>query len=258
MLAEHPGPVARPSLRKIAFLFLLILAAGLAGGILYWTSSTLPPSPEALAALQSGSTVLVTQSDGLIVFQPAASPASTGFIFYPGGRVDYRAYAPLLRLIAAQGYPVFLVQMPLNLAFFDANAAERIIAQYPEVQGWVVGGHSLGGVAAATYAAKSDRVQGLVLWASYPADDALAGSQLGVLSISGALDGLSTPDKIEASRSQLPPDAQFVVIPGGNHSQFGAYGAQKGDNPASISAEEQAALVADATGAFLHSIISDR
>jgi pimeloyl-ACP methyl ester carboxylesterase len=151
--------------------------------------------------------VLVTQADGLIVFEPAGSPASTGFIFYPGGGVDYRAYAPALRLVAAQGYRVALARMPLNLAFFDANAADGVIAQYPEIQCWAVGGHSLGGVAAASYASRSDKIHGLVLWASYPGDGALASSDLNVLSIYASLDGLSTPQQIEASRSQLPPEA---------------------------------------------------
>lgn len=239
---------------KFAALILILLIFALAGAVLYWNSSSLGPAPEALAALQPDALVLVTQADGLIVFQPAASPASTGFIFYPGGGVDYRSYAPVLRLIAAQGYLAALARMPLNLAFFDANAADGIIAQYPEIQRWAVGGHSLGGVAAASYAAQRLSIQGLVLWASYPGDGALAGSDLSVLSIYGSLDGLSTPQQIEDSRRLLPPDAQFVEIPGGNHSQFGAYGAQRGDNPAAVTAEEQWQQVAAATVAFLRAI----
>src|SRR5438270_500507 len=76
---------------------------------------------------------------------------------------------------------------------------------------------------------------GVVLWGSYPqASDDLSGSALAVVSISGTRDGLSTPAKIDASRPLLPPDTRWVVIDGGNHSQFGWYGPQGGDNPAGI------------------------
>lgn len=242
---------------KLALLIPLLLVLALAGGVLYWNASTLQPAPQALAALQSDAEVRVIQGDGLIVFQPAAGDASTGFIFYPGGGVDYRAYAPTLRLVAAQGYLVALARMPLNLAFFDANAADGVIAQYPHIQRWAIGGHSLGGVAAAAYAARSDKVQGLALWASYPGDGALASGELRVLSIYGERDGLSTPADIEASRRLLPPGAQFVAIPGGNHSQFGAYGLQRGDHPAEIPAQEQWRLVAAATVAFLRALASN-
>jgi len=36
------------------------------------------------------------------------------FIFYPGGRVDERVYAPLAYLLSKRGYPVYLVKMPLD------------------------------------------------------------------------------------------------------------------------------------------------
>ena len=51
------------------------------------------PMPEALAALESDDQVTVTTGPWL-VFMPAASQPAAGLIIYPGGRVDYRAYAP--------------------------------------------------------------------------------------------------------------------------------------------------------------------
>ncbi len=245
-------------LKKIASLVLILLIFALAGGAIYWNSSTLGPSSDALAALQPDAQVRVVLGDGWVVFEPLADPAITGFIFYPGGGVDYRSYAPVLRAIAAQGYLVALVRMPLNLAFFDIAAADGVIVQLPTIEHWVVGGHSLGGVAAASYAAGSSEIEGLVLWASYPGSDALASINLKVISIFGSLDGLSQPQTIADSRQNLPPDTQFVEIAGGNHAQFGSYGAQKGDNPASISEEEQAALIAAATAAFLQALDSKR
>jgi hypothetical protein len=252
------SPNSRRRLLRIFVIILLLAATTLAAGVIYWTGAALHPSPTALAALQSNDLADVTLHSGLIVFEPAGSPAVTGFIFYPGAGVDYRSYAPVLRQVAAQGYLVALLQMPLNLAFFDTAAADGVITQFPAIEHWVVGGHSLGGVAAASYAAGSSAIEGLVLWASYPGNDALAGSSLKAVSIFGSLDGLSLPQTIAASRQNLPPGTQFVEIAGGNHAQFGSYGAQKGDNPASISEEEQAALVAAATVAFLQSVDSNR
>ena len=45
--------------------------------------------------------------------------------------------------------------------------------------------------------------------------------------------------KLEQGRSFLPENAVLTEIPGGNHAQFGDYGAQQGDGNASISAQEQ-------------------
>jgi predicted esterase len=233
---------------------LAVLATGILGFIV-WASFAAQPTDAALQALKSDKSVSVSQEGGFITFSPAGETPSTGFIFYPGGRVDHRAYAPLLREIAARGYFVALLDVRLNLAFFDINAADEVISKYPEVGHWAVGGHSLGGVAASSYGSKhADFIDGIVLWASYPADDSLKTSGVRVVSIYGTLDGLATLDKIKASEGLLPDDAEYVAIEGGNHSQFGAYGFQDGDNPASIAAEEQWNLVADATANFLEKL----
>ena len=53
-------------------------------------------------------------------------------------------------------------------------------------------------------------------------------------------------EKFEASRVNLPAAAQEIAIPGGNHAQFGSYGAQKGDGTATISAQAQLNATVDA------------
>jgi pimeloyl-ACP methyl ester carboxylesterase len=239
--------------------WLLLAVAGLLVvlviGFVTWGSIPAKPMPEALPALQSNASVTVTSGKWLS-FQPTNGRTTTGFIFYPGGHVDYRGYAPSVRAIAAHGYLVVIVPMPLNLAVFSPGAAAAVIAAYPGIQYWAVGGHSLGGSMAANFAhSHPGAVQGLVLWASYPAgSDDLTLSGLKVLSISGTLDGLSTPVKIEASHALLPTDATFVPIQGGDHAQFGWYGPQPGDNPASISREIQQAQIVQATEDFLKSL----
>ena len=237
----------RKGLRIFLALIGLVLVLFTAGFVV-WGETPAQPMPEALAALKSDSQVTVTSGQRLI-FTPVTSQPTTGFIIYPGGRVDDRAYAPAAHQIAAQGYLVVIVQMPLNLAIFGVNAAQNVQAAYPQIRHWAIGGHSLGGSMAATFAkTHPGAVQGLVLWAAYPASsDDLSNSEVHVVSISGSQDGLATGGKIEASRQLLPADTTWVQITGGNHAQFGWYGDQAGDNPASISRSDQQAQVVTAT-----------
>jgi dienelactone hydrolase len=181
---------------------------------------------------------------------------ATGFIFYPGGRVDFRSYAPGARAIAGAGYLVVMVPMPLNLAILAPDRALEVQKAFPDVRQWVIGGHSLGGVMAARFAFKHpDKVKGLVLWASYPPGSVdLSNSNIAAASISGSLDGLSTPEKIQTSRKLMPAATRWVAIEGGNHAQFGWYGPQNGDRPATLSHAEQQALIVVATLELLKSL----
>lgn len=225
-------------------------------GFVAWAEDAYQPNEVALQALQSDAQVTVTQQAGFITFEPAAQQTTTGFIFYPGARVDYRAYAPVLHEIAARGYFVALIHVKLNLAFFDVNAADKAISQFPEIEQWAIGGHSLGGVAAALYAkGHLDTIRAIAFWASYPADDTLKNSNILVLSLHGSKDGVATDDKIEASKALLPAHTQFVTIEGGNHGQFGSYGLQAGDNAATISPEEQWTQVTEATTRLLAALV---
>ena len=218
-------------------------------GFIVWANSVHGPAPEALGALRSDSSITVSL-DKYIVFEPAKKNLSTALIFYPGARVDFRSYAVPLHKIAGEGYLVILLPVRLNLAMFDVNAADRAIAAFPLIRHWAVGGHSLGGVAAAAYASTHPDIDGLVLWASYPSNDALKTSRLKVLSIYGTQD-IRGVTPFENSQELLPVDTEYVVIQGGNHSQFGDYGLQSGDHEATITSADQQKQVVDATAQFL-------
>jgi len=240
-------------IKRVLVGFLIVVLVG-AIGLVVWGNDAYPPLQPALDALQSDAQVTVTQHDGFITFEPAAMKATIGFVFYPGGRVDYRAYSPVLNEVAAQGYFIALVKAPANFAIFDVNVADRMISQYPDIENWLVGGHSLGGIAAISYASKNqDKLKGLILWASYPIDDTLGNAPFKVLSIYGTKD-IAGMEPYDRSRSLLPADTQFVVIDGGNHAQFGDYGFQAGDNPADISPEEQWMQTSGATVKFLETL----
>lgn len=227
----------RPLKRLIAIVLAALAFSGL--GFIAWAEGAYPPGQIALDSLVSDENVTVIESRDYIAFLPANRQPSTGLIFYPGGRVDYRAYAPLLRKVAAQGYLVAVVPVSHNLAFFDLEAGAPVLAAFPEITAWAAGGHSLGGVAASIFAQRRPQIGGLLLLASTSADDSLKYGSLRVLSVSGSLDGLFPPQDLEASRALLPASSAFLLVDGGNHAQFGDYGSQSGDNPATISPESQ-------------------
>ena len=238
-------------LRGIILALLASLLLGV-GGFAIWGLTPTQPMPEAAAALQSDERMTV-ETGAVLAFIPSGEAPQAALILYPGGHVDYRAYAPLARAIAEQGYQVFVPRMPLSLAVLSPDIADQIITAHPDITSWTVGGHSLGGAMAANFArSRPGVVQGIVLLAAYPAaGNDLSQSSLQILLITASADGLVTQDKIDASRALLPADTIWVEINGGNHAQFGWYGAQNGDNPAEISRTDQQNQVVRAITTFL-------
>jgi hypothetical protein len=224
-------------------------------GFVVWAETPPSPMPEAYDALKSDSSVTVSVGNWLVFF-PVSSNVSTGFIIYPGGRVDFRSYAPAAHAIAAEGYLVIIPQMPLNLAVFGVGTANDVIGHYPNISSWVVGGHSLGGTMAAQFAFENpSKIKGLVLWAAYPASGTnLSKSNLLVTTIHGSNDGLVSTAQIDDSLKLLPSSTVRVEIAGGNHAQFGWYGDQAGDNAATITREAQQNLTVNATVQLLENL----
>ena len=171
--------------------------------------------------------------------------ADAGLIFYPGGKVEYTAYEPLMRALAAKGILCVLVKMPFNLAVLDVNAADGVLKLYPGIGRWYIGGHSLGGSMAASYlAGHAEEFDGLVLLGSYSTAD-LSGTDIGALSIFGSEDRVMNREKYEKYKSNLPRDLTEIEIQGGCHAYFGMYGEQNGDGLPTLKAEEQITLTAD-------------
>ncbi|GIW06853.1 MAG: thioesterase [Dehalococcoidia bacterium] len=238
--------------RGVMFLFGALAVSCLAVGLFVRLVLPQPPMPEATAATRSDGRVLI-QRRAWWEFQPATGNPRVGLVFYPGAFVDPVAYAPAARAIAERGYFVALVPMPVGVPLLGIDRAAAVIAANPAVPVWAIGGHSLGGVAASSFAKRNpDLIAGLVLWASYPqASDDLSGAPLAAVSIYGELDPLSSPERVLAARTSLPAETQFVEIRGANHAQFGWYGEQFRDRPASISREEQQRVVVEATVTLL-------
>ena len=190
--------------------------------------------PEALLSLNSTDAVKVAR-DGKKTFFDGPGD-STAVIFYPGGKVEAVSYAPLLFRLAEGGADCFLMEMPFRLAFFNMNAADTVPKSgYDTV---IMMGHSLGSVAASSYAAKHpDEIDGIVLLAGYPSGQMPENMKL--LSILGDRDGVINRKSYEKNRANWPADSTEKIIEGGNHAQFGAYGMQPGDETALISLDEQ-------------------
>lgn len=187
---------------------------------------------------KNGSVKIEETENGLFLDGPATEQA---LIFYPGAKVEYTAYVPLLYQVAEAGVDVFLVKMPCNLAFLGKNSADDIQKNY-EYSYWFLGGHSLGGAMAAAYAAEHrDSLDGLILLAAYPTKS-LQTKGFSVISIYGSEDGVLNMDKINQGRDYMPEAYTEICIQGGNHAQFGNYGVQKKDGEASITREEQQRL----------------
>lgn len=202
----------------------------------------------AAAAVQTEQ-VRTEQNENVLWFIPENPKA--GLIFYPGGKVEYTAYAPLMQACAERGILCALVRMPCNLAVLSPNAADGLREQHPEVQSWYIGGHSLGGAMAANYAASNaGDYRGLILLAAYSTKD-LTETPLRVLSVYGTEDGVMNRASYEKYKENLPQDTTEVILQGGCHAQFGSYGAQEGDGMPKISGAEQILQTAEAVSAFI-------
>ena len=199
-------------------------------GLWIWSqTSTYPAREVALEAMQHSKMVAVSQHEW-ITFTPM-SDFEIGLIFYPGGLVEPSAYSPVLRAIAEEGILVVITPMPLNLGIFNTGAASPVIEAYPEVNTWILAGHSLGGASAGIYTANNPfRIDALVFWDSYPPDsNDLTDTGVQALSIFGTTDGFPNTDNFNEKRDLLPADTKFAAIEGASHAQFGDYGPQKGD-----------------------------
>jgi len=192
----------------------------------------------ALASLEADDKSSVTLGKN-IVMAPGSNTPQTGIILYPGGRCDPRAYAPVMRPLAATGNLVVIPNMPLRLAVLDANRVGKIMAAYPDIKRWIIGGHSMGGAMAAAWVFKNPEIaKGLFFIASYPSSmHAMPDSALPIAMVYGTHDEITRKAEFEASHERLPKHAEFTAIEGGDHYQFGSFADV--DVTATISRDEQ-------------------
>lgn len=218
---------------------ILALILALCAGAFFWYASDYYRAVDvALEVMAQDSGISV--QDNLTILSSSV-PSDTAIIFYPGAKVEAAAYLPLLDKIRQTGVTCILVDMPFHMAIFDSNAAQDVMEDFPKYSHWYIAGHSMGGAMASQFAASHpDEVDGLILLGAYIYGDY---SPQDTLTIYGSLNQ-SVEDKLDYTEN-------VVEIQGGNHAQFGNYGPQKGDLPATISAEEQQNQTVDAIRTFL-------
>eukprot|EP00980_Cylindrotheca_fusiformis_P016314 scaffold4847_cov89-Cylindrotheca_fusiformis.AAC.1 len=170
---------------------------------------------------------------------PVAEPSPVGVIFYCGALVDPRGYSPLASILNQRyGLPVVIPIFASDVAFAfgtcDTGRLDMAKAEFPEVEKWILAGHSLGGTAAmadmwSRWNEMDESAAGLVLFASDViqglgcGDTDFAGTELPMAHVRGSNDRI-----LNRTRSVLneayDSNATFKEdIYGANHGSFGAY-----------------------------------
>ena len=212
----------------IIFAFILVLF----GAFLIYSSNFYKADLLAIEALDNEK--FITVDKDLTILTPEIS-SETALIFYPGAKVEATAYLPILEKLRKNGITCVLVKMPFNMAIFKQNAADEVFDKLPNIKNWYIGGHSMGGAMASSYAANNkEKVEGLILLGAYIYGDV---SPEDALTIYGTFN--SNLEK------NIDYTENVIIIDGGNHAQFGNYGKQKGDPDATISSEEQQNIAVD-------------
>ncbi len=225
-------------IKNILLVIAIILALAISI-LLIWMATEYKADDIALNILHENENVTVA---GNVITITSESATDTAIIFYPGARVESIAYLPLLNGIADEcDVTCYLVEMPINHAIFDSDAAEKIINVDNEINNWYMAGHSLGGAMASDYASNNiDLIEGVIVmgasvYGNYPKNQSLT--------IYGTFNS-EIADYIDYTEN-------IVVIEGGNHAQFGNYGKQSGDPDATITAQQQQQQTIEAIKLFL-------
>lgn len=219
---------AKRILRRILFVGIAVVLL-ITGAFFLYISQYYKADENAKKILQSEDNSITQKKDYLIFHPDEEKDLKKTFIFYPGGKVEETAYTPLLQKLSREGLTCILMKMPFRLAVFDVDAADKVFSDIPDIQSAYIGGHSLGGAMASSYAVKnSSSIKGLILLAAYPVKK----TEIPSLILYGSEDKVLNRKKLEGL-------TRIHEIMGGNHAQFGDYGVQKGDGEATISREAQ-------------------
>lgn len=232
----------------------LLLITGVTCGVLYskgWLHKIFKASDKAYEILETKHNYIIeTLEDGSICFEP--DKPESGFVFYPGGMVDYISYSPLMDKLASNNILCVLLKPKTNVPMFDVKEAEGITNNYPNVSEWYIGGHSLGAYLASEFVFDNiNDFNGIVLLGGYSAKD-LSNSNLKALCVYGSLDGVMDRQTYKENIKFLPSNFEEVIIDGGCHSYFGDYGIEGEDVIPTISQEKQIEITSEKIIEFIN------
>ncbi|MFJ2619925.1 alpha/beta hydrolase [Glutamicibacter sp. NPDC087344] len=235
----------------IALSVVLVAIVVAVGAFVAWAKDTYPSDAGVVAEVQSDSRVVYEELDGMIRLAPAHTESTQGLVFLVGAKVEPEAYVGRLAQAAAAGVTVLIIEPPLNLALLELDSFDSLTASEPQIQHWAVGGHSMGGVKACSYAEDS-KVTKLLLFASYCSTDKLAERQdLSVLSLQGSEDLVINQENLHNAAASMPENTDQELLQGVTHGQFGSYGDQPGDGQALISDAKAQQLISSKVLEFL-------
>lgn len=223
-------------------------------GFLLWNWTTFQSRGLPEGVLQTGDGITVTQDKDQIIFKSAPGTSKLEVIFFQGALTDPKAYAPLCRNLAQQGFTCHLIKMAGRLPIKDYKKIHRLFDL--QAKNYVIGGHSQGGKIAAQAVFENPNVfKGLfLLGTSHPRDFSLADHTLPILKLYAEKDGLASVKEVLENKDKLPAQAEWVLIEGGNHSQFGYLGQLLMDERPQISREEQQRQTLEHVERFLKEI----
>lgn len=218
----------------LGLLTLLIIILCLFG--IYYVNDYYHADDNIKAYLSGNENVSVKETSNGILLDGKGN--ENAIIFYPGAKVEYTSYIPLFMNLSNEGVDCFIVEMPFNLAIFGPDSADSIMQNNSyNYSNWYMSGHSMGGVIAASYAHYNpEKIDGIILLASYPSNDI---KNISTLSIYGSNDNVLNKKNYDKNKKFLPDNATEHVIKGGNHAQFAYYGNQSGDGVADITRDKQ-------------------
>ncbi|MGM0523292.1 MAG: alpha/beta fold hydrolase [Bacillota bacterium] len=217
-----------------------VIATLLISVFIFLRLNTYQPLPEATALLDEAH---VEETDDWLKLSTDLTEAR--LVFYPGGLVEPVSYLPLFEPLTNEGYEIYIMKMPLNLAILNTDAIEKLERHTSDDVPTYLSGHSLGGASAALYLAEEpDAVDGLVLLAAYPAESSdLSEVDFPVISVTASKDGILDWETYEDSKVLLPDNTTYITIEGGNHANFGSYGTQAGDGKSDVTRMSQHAEI---------------
>ena len=224
--------------KKIKILGLIWAALGFC--LLIWIMNSYRTKGVNTTILQNNSSVLVDNTDDFISFTPKKGYQKV-FIFYPGALVAAEAYAPLCRKIADNGYKSIVIKMPWRLPSYGYKKPKEMGFFKDTTKQYILAGHSKGGMMAARFVYENPTLidKLILLGTTQPRDFDLSKSSIPIMKIYGSNDGVADTKSVNLNKPKLPVTTKYILIQGANHSQFGYYSSQLGDNKATISREQQ-------------------
>lgn len=232
-------------LKNVTKYFLIVLALLISCSAVMLTTKTYRASTKAQAIAQKA-----TDDKDYLLFK-AKRYARANILFYQGALVEEESYAIMAQDLSDSGYNVYLLKTPFNLPVLSQQKALKLI-QEKHLKHVYLSGHSLGGVIASSNAKVAKNIDGLILLASYPqSKDDLSQKNLAVLSITASKDKILKWKHYDRAKKRLPKKTDYKNIQGGNHSGFGSYGLQAGDDEATITSTAQEKQVVEYIYTFI-------